>query len=48
MDDLGCTDLVEIDRALLFGLERNWLRISSVPANSVMITRDGIEQIGKG
>jgi hypothetical protein len=48
MDDVRCTDLDQIDRALLYGLERKWVRISSVPAHSVTITRDGIDQIGKG
>ena len=44
---MRCTDLTEFDRALLFGLERDWLLISSVPAHSVSIPADGIDQISR-
>jgi hypothetical protein len=47
MDDVRCTDLTEFDRALLFGLERDWLLISSLPAHSVSIPADGIDQISR-
>jgi hypothetical protein len=47
MDAISCTDLNEIDRAILFAVERKWLRISGVPPHSVSITPEGIDQITK-
>lgn len=45
--DALSVDPIELDRLILYAFERDWLRISSVPVLSVLITHEGIAQISR-